>query len=202
VLSRFCCVWLFATPWVIACQAPLSMEFSRQEYWSGLPFPSAGDLPNPGIKLTSLKSPALAGRFFTTRATSEALYDHYYTLEKSYCWIRLQRANHVEELHFYQTLGLANTFHLELIVVTWYSLMGRTARPHLDPAAKNAKINKWCLTSVREGRMEAHVLCVCQPSLSQFQGSIYIHQFLPTWNAKKKFVFAIMHISIIINVVP
>ena len=45
-----------ATPWTIACQAPLSMEFSRQEYWSGLPFPSPGDLPNPGIKL---ESPAL-----------------------------------------------------------------------------------------------------------------------------------------------
>ena len=40
----------FATPWTVACQAPLSMGFSRQEYWSGLPFPSPGDLPDPGIK--------------------------------------------------------------------------------------------------------------------------------------------------------
>ena len=47
---------LFATPWTIACQAPLSMEFSRQEYWSGLPFPTPGDLPNPGIEP---RSPAL-----------------------------------------------------------------------------------------------------------------------------------------------
>ena len=39
-----------ATPWTVACQAPLSMQFSRQEYWSGLPFPSPVDLPNPGIK--------------------------------------------------------------------------------------------------------------------------------------------------------
>ena len=39
-----------ATPWTVACQAPLSMEFSRQEYWSGMPFPSPGDLPDPGIK--------------------------------------------------------------------------------------------------------------------------------------------------------
>ena len=46
-------VELFMTPWTIACQAPLSMEFFRQEYWSGLPFPSPGDLPNPGIE-TSL----------------------------------------------------------------------------------------------------------------------------------------------------
>ena len=46
-------VQLFATPWTVAYQAPLSMGFSRQEYWSGLPFPSPGDLPNPGIKLES-----------------------------------------------------------------------------------------------------------------------------------------------------
>ena len=48
------------------CQAPLSMEFSRQEYWTGLPFPTPGDLSNPGIKPVSLTSPALAGEFFTT----------------------------------------------------------------------------------------------------------------------------------------
>ena len=47
-------------------QAPLSMEFSRQEYWSGLPFPTPGNLPNLGIKPTSPASPALAGEFFTT----------------------------------------------------------------------------------------------------------------------------------------
>ena len=52
-------VWLFATLWAIAHQAPLSTEFSRQEYWSGLPFPTPGDLPNPGIKPTSPASPAL-----------------------------------------------------------------------------------------------------------------------------------------------
>ena len=44
------CVWFFATPWTVAYQAPLSMEFSRQEYWSGLPFPSPGDLPDAGIE--------------------------------------------------------------------------------------------------------------------------------------------------------
>ena len=43
-------VWLFATPWTVACQTPLSMEFSRQEYWNGLPLPSPGDLPDPGIE--------------------------------------------------------------------------------------------------------------------------------------------------------
>ena len=53
-----------ATLWTGAHQAPLSMGFPRQEYWSGLPFPSPGDLPDPGIKSTSLTSLALAGRFF------------------------------------------------------------------------------------------------------------------------------------------
>ena len=43
-------VQLFTTPWAVACQAPMSMGFSRQEYWSGLPFPSSGDLPDPGIE--------------------------------------------------------------------------------------------------------------------------------------------------------
>ena len=60
VLSR---VLLFATPWMVAPQAPLSMGFPRQEYWSGLPFPSPGDLSAPG---TEPASPALADRFFTT----------------------------------------------------------------------------------------------------------------------------------------
>ena len=50
------CLWLFVTPWTIAYQAPLSMEFFRQKYWSGLPFPSPADLPDPGIKP---RSPAL-----------------------------------------------------------------------------------------------------------------------------------------------
>ena len=59
-------VELLETPWTVAQQAPLSMEFSRQEYWSGLSFPSPGDLPDPGIEPASLASPVLAGGFITT----------------------------------------------------------------------------------------------------------------------------------------
>ena len=73
VLSHFSHVQHFETLWTVVCQASLSMGFSRQEYWSGSPFPLPGDLPDPGIKPASLISPALAGRFFTTRATWEAL---------------------------------------------------------------------------------------------------------------------------------
>ena len=65
VLSHFSCVQLFATIQTVACQAPLPMGFSRQGYWSGLPCPPPGDLPDPGIVPTSLMPPALAGGFFS-----------------------------------------------------------------------------------------------------------------------------------------
>ena len=68
-LSR---VWFFVNPWTVASQAPLSLGFSRQEYWSGLPCPPPGDLPDPGIKPVSLMPPALTARFFTTSATWKA----------------------------------------------------------------------------------------------------------------------------------
>ena len=72
VLIHFSCVRLLVTPWTVACQAPLSMGFSRQEYWSGLPYPPPGDLPNPGIEPASLMFPGLASGFFTTHTTWKA----------------------------------------------------------------------------------------------------------------------------------
>ena len=73
-------VWFFVTPWTTAHQAPLSMEFPRQEYWSGLPFPPPGDLPNPGIES---ESPPSAGRFFTTEEAQIVL-----------CWYTNKEINH------------------------------------------------------------------------------------------------------------
>ena len=73
VLSQLNRVWLFATPWTVAHQAPLSIGFPRQEYWSGLPCPLPGDLPNLGNESKSLVSPAFKSGFFTTSATWEAL---------------------------------------------------------------------------------------------------------------------------------
>ena len=67
-------IWLFVTPWTEACQAPLSMDFSRKEYWSGLLFPSPGDLPDPGIKLVSPMSPPSAGGLFTSWAIRGSLW--------------------------------------------------------------------------------------------------------------------------------
>ena len=65
------CVQLFATPWTVACQDPLSVGFSRQEYWSGLPCSVPGDLPDSGTAPTSPVSPALAGGFFAAPTTWE-----------------------------------------------------------------------------------------------------------------------------------
>ena len=67
-------VQLFVTPWTVALQTSLPMEFPRQEYWSGFLFPNPGCLPNTGIKPMSLASPEVAGGFFTTGETWEALY--------------------------------------------------------------------------------------------------------------------------------
>ena len=68
VLSHFSRVRLFATPWTVACQSPLSMGISRQEYWSRLPCPPSWDLPNPGVRPGS----CIAGRFFTTQPPGKA----------------------------------------------------------------------------------------------------------------------------------
>ena len=80
----------FAIPWTVACQAPLSMGFSSKEYWSGLPFPSLGDLPDPGIKPTSHTSPALADGFFTTEPPGKPPYVSYtpqlFTFITHMCW--------------------------------------------------------------------------------------------------------------------
>ena len=71
LLSRFSHVRLFATPGTVACQAPLSMGFPRQQYGSGMPFSSSRDSPCPGIKPTL---PALAGRFFTIEPAEKRIY--------------------------------------------------------------------------------------------------------------------------------
>ena len=88
VSSHFSCVQLFVSRWTVAHQAPQSMGFSRQEYWSGLPFPPPGDLPDSGIEPASLVSPALAGGFFTTSTAWETREPFLGHLEKRsiYLW--------------------------------------------------------------------------------------------------------------------
>ena len=72
-MSMLSCVQLFVTPRTVAYQAPLSVGFSRQEFWSELPFPSPGDLLNPRIEPASLGSPALADGFFTTEPPAKPI---------------------------------------------------------------------------------------------------------------------------------
>ena len=91
VLSHFSCVQLFVTLWTVAHQAPLSMGFFRQEYWSGLLCPPPGDLPNSQIKPESFVSPAFAGGFFTTSATREApcdflRYPQIFAMNSTFCF--------------------------------------------------------------------------------------------------------------------
>ena len=82
------CIWFFTTLWTVAHQAPLSMGFFRQEYWSGLPFPSPGDLLDRVIELASPESPALADKFFTTDSLPGATWEG---PGKWVCKIRFQR---------------------------------------------------------------------------------------------------------------
>ena len=81
---------VFKNPWTVACQAPLSMEFSRQEHWSGMPMSTSGDLPNPGMEPWGLASPALVGRLFTTVPPEEPtyMYTNPYICISIYTYIR------------------------------------------------------------------------------------------------------------------
>ena len=80
-------VQLFVNPWTVALQASLYMEFSRQKYWSELLFSTPGVLPDPGIELSSLASPALAGRFFTTMSPEKPEYIYIYIYIISFYFI-------------------------------------------------------------------------------------------------------------------
>ena len=102
VSSRFSHVQLFAILWTVAHQAPLSMGFSRQEYWSGLPCPPPRDIPNPGIEPTSLMSPALAGRSLPL-----VIYTHTHTHTHTTMQLTLCPKYFFYTMHFYNlSVGL------------------------------------------------------------------------------------------------
>ena len=91
-LALLSCVRLLVTSWTVARQAPLSMGYSRQEYWSGWSFPTPEDLLNAGTKPVSLVFSALAGRFFTTALSGKSLFPNHFILRKS---IRPQQENYL-----------------------------------------------------------------------------------------------------------
>ena len=125
VLSHSSRVPLFATPWTIAHQASLSIGFSRQECWSRLPCPPPGDLPDPGTEPTTLKSPALAGKLFTTSTTWEALEEREAT-RNDIKMLAKERPRNIEELELlYSAIGtiilkivwkFLNWFNMELTI--------------------------------------------------------------------------------------
>ena len=98
-------VQLFAIPWTVACQAPLSMEFSRQEYWSRLPFPPSGDFPDPGIEPKSLASPALSSWFFTTAPLVPLLGERCLVSKANVAPLGLSGAQGTLETSGYQMVG-------------------------------------------------------------------------------------------------
>ena len=92
--ARFTYVQLFTSPWTVACQAPLSVEFSRQEYWRGLPFSSPGNLPHPGTETVSLRISCVGRQILYYCATWEdawkdTTYTCYFFQISSYCWLCL-----------------------------------------------------------------------------------------------------------------
>ena len=108
---------IFVTAWTVAHKAPLSMEFSKQEYWNGLPIPTPGDLPNPGTEPTSLMSPALASEFFTTSDTREAPRAEYASLTIPAAQGRLHSlaCDHIQSKSF-QPLLLSSFFDFTLLL--------------------------------------------------------------------------------------
>ena len=114
-------VQLFATPRTVSHQAPLSLGFPRQEYWSGLPFPPPGDLPDPGIEPSSLVSPALVSAFSTNCATSEAL-----------------RKFNLPQISLKDTIGIEATHFLRkwpLRAWSWSSYLNQTFTEGLQDSA-------------------------------------------------------------------
>ena len=101
LLSCFSRDRLFEIPRTVVHHTPLSMEFSRQEYWSGLPCPPPGALPNPGIESASLVPPELADRFFTTSATSD-ISNSKLLLKKTRHWTNVY-LNQIDCLDFLQS---------------------------------------------------------------------------------------------------
>ena len=126
VLSRFSCVRLCLAPQNVAHQDPLSMGFFRQEYWRGLSCLPPGGLPHPGIEPTSLTSPALAGRFFTTRATWEAILSLWISLIELPTCLEFKRAANTRRL---STTG-ANLLRgsQEVYVEGWVSFISAACR--------------------------------------------------------------------------
>ena len=115
---------LFATPRTVAHQAPPSMGFSRQEYWSGVPFPSPGHLPNPGIEPTSHYVSCTASRFFTTSTTWETQLFVHERIQKWRQYLNSLRFLFATDAFFFQRLEAEDT-RKELLLIECSNLFGK-----------------------------------------------------------------------------
>ena len=133
-------VQLVATPWTVAYQEPLSMEFFRKEYWNGLPVPNPEDLPDPGMEPVSLEFPALKGRFFTTVPLGEP----FSSISQSFSSITqscltlcdpMNRSTPASDGHIYRSCNDVETKGKK---VEWHSELWRAFRVPLTPS-----LNTW-----------------------------------------------------------
>ena len=120
VQNRFSHVWLFVILWTIACQALLSIGFSRQEYWGRLPFPSPGDLPNPGIEPSSLMSSVLAGRVLPLPPHGQPPFSHPH-LTVSVIDVVMYTFVYLYPIIHYCSDGYFNTFFLTFKLELWFT---------------------------------------------------------------------------------
>ena len=155
-LSRFSCVQLFVTLWTIACQAPLSMGFSRQGYWSGLPCHPPGDLPNPGIKHASLMSTCISRQVLYHQRHLWSPKDscRWYVMSRHvlYTFYGIQNLNFIQFLHFmkyYSFVVLFFSYHSKCksILTSWAAWKQAggwvcPARHGLPPPAQKHKFHQ------------------------------------------------------------
>ena len=111
---------LFTASWTVACQAPLSMEFSRQGYWSKFLFPTPKDHPYPGIEPTTLMSPALAGRFFTTTHLGSSQYNSYQNLLQIHSQLILVNCRKILVIKLYALIFVVLLL-LYIYIYIWYT---------------------------------------------------------------------------------
>ena len=142
-------VWLFVAPWTAACQAPLSVGFSRQEHWGRLPFPFAGHLPNPGIETASPASPAFAGRFFTVWAPGKP--------REALCVWVTQSCLTVCDLMGYNPPGSSDNWILQARIQKWVAIsFSRGSSPARDWAQFSCTVGRFfTVWATREALWEA-----------------------------------------------
>ena len=176
VLTR---VWLFVTFWAVACQAPLSMGFFRREYWSGLPCPPPGDLPDPRVEPESPVSPVTAGGFFTCRAIRGALLMLLFSLgttSRLFFYLLSLLQFRVEFL----LLGTLFSEFKQMRIVMWPLPWSRprAVSPHTFHHPREAPLSSFCLSPTSCSQWSIFVPSVESHSVWSFESECIWDSFL------------------------